>query len=158
MSNQMKACSLRDDLNPTVNGEQISISQIPGHQTLSGKQNEMRNTGVWHKSQDKWMLYMCSCLSLFKCRFLRPEGSHLQINVWLDYGVGWMWGFLIPQNMWELDFTGKCFRIVENKDDFLPRSNLRYKLVLCLVRPRLYCRYMESWKDGVKSQKNETKD
>lgn len=46
MSNQMKACSLRDDLNPTVNGEQISISQIPGHQTLSGKQNEMRNTGV----------------------------------------------------------------------------------------------------------------
>lgn len=39
MSNQMKACcSLRDDLNPSVNGEQISISQIPGRQVLSGKQ------------------------------------------------------------------------------------------------------------------------
>lgn len=55
MSNQMKACSLRDDLNPTVNGDQISISQVPGHQALSGKQKEIRNTGVQHKSQDKLM-------------------------------------------------------------------------------------------------------
>lgn len=58
MSNQMKACSLRGDLNPTVNGEQISISQIPGHQASSGKQKEIRNAGVGHKSQNKLMLYM----------------------------------------------------------------------------------------------------
>ena len=65
MSNQMKACSLRDDLNPTVNGEQISISKNPGHQTLSGKQNEIRNTGVGHKSQDKLML--CGCVNGYLC-------------------------------------------------------------------------------------------
>lgn len=59
MSNQMKACSLRDDLNPTVNEEQISISQIPGHQALSGKQKEIRDTAVGHKSQDKLLLYVC---------------------------------------------------------------------------------------------------
>lgn len=55
----MKAYSLRDDLNPTVNGEQISISGIPEHQALSGKQNEIRNTGGGHKSQDQLMLSAC---------------------------------------------------------------------------------------------------
>lgn len=59
MSNQMKACSQRGDLNPVVNGDQISILKIPGHQTLSGKQNEIRNTRVGHKSQDKLMLCVC---------------------------------------------------------------------------------------------------
>lgn len=58
-SNQMKVYSLRDDLNPTVNEERISISWIPGHQALSGKQKEIRNRGVGHKSQDQLMLYVC---------------------------------------------------------------------------------------------------
>lgn len=36
MPTQMKAYSLRADLNPTVNGEPISISPIPENQALSG--------------------------------------------------------------------------------------------------------------------------
>lgn len=59
MPTQLKAYSLRADLNPTVNGEPISISRIPEYQALSGKQKEIRNTGVGHKSRDKLMLYVC---------------------------------------------------------------------------------------------------
>lgn len=66
MSNQMKACSRRDDLNPSANGEQISILQIPGHQALSGKQKEIRSTEAEHKSQDILMFYMWLCLSLLE--------------------------------------------------------------------------------------------
>ena len=45
MPTLLKAYSLRADLNPTVNGEPISISGIPEYQALSGKQKEIRNTG-----------------------------------------------------------------------------------------------------------------
>lgn len=70
--------------------------------------------------------------------------SHLQITVQIDYGVGWKWGFLIQQNMRDLDFTGESFSILKSKDDVPPLSNLRCKLVLFLVRALLHCR-MEGW-------------